>query len=139
MKKFSLLVFFMTTVQLFAQNTSMLDTTGVNPSFVTDATGSSSLGLSIIGILIGGFFYIALPVLLYCVGSYSLSLLNKHYSKKTSSRISWVPFVRYYDIIKTATKSAKKAFIITLLPWILFAVGILGVLIVGILGNRMPV
>ncbi len=131
MKKFSLLVAGSTSLALFAQSNSLIDQS--DPSFAN----SSSLGLSIIGILIGGFFYIILPILLYCIGSYSLSLLNKYYSKRTSSRISWIPFVRYYDIVQTATKSSKKAFIITLLPWIMVLGGILGGIAVGFLGNTV--
>jgi len=133
MKKFFLLVAGSTSLALFAQSNSLIDQS--DPSFANNAIGSGSLGLNIIVILIGGFFYIILPILLYCIGSYSLSLLNKYYSKRTSSRISWIPFVRYYDIVKTATKSAKKAFIITLLPWIMVLGGILGGVAVGFLGN----
>jgi hypothetical protein len=73
-------------------------------------------------------------VLLYCVSSYSLSLLNKHYNKKVSSKISWIPFVRYYDFIQQATQSPKKAFLITLLPWILAVIGLSGVIILGMRG-----
>lgn len=96
------------------------------------ASVSNHLGFDIISILIAIFFYVFLPIALYCIGSYSLALLNKHYNKKITSRISWIPFIRYYDFVKQVTKSPKKAFIITLLPWITTVIGILGGLLIGI-------
>lgn len=101
------------------------------------ASVSNNLGFDIIGVLFVVFFYIALPVIFYCISSYSLSLLNKHYNKKTTSGISWIPFVRYYDFIKQATKSPKKAFFVTLFPWIIAVLGILGGIIVGITGSSL--
>ncbi len=113
MKKILLAPIFILTTQLFA-----LD---VAPNALSQemASVSNNLGFDIIGILMAVFLYIALPVILYCISSYGLSLLNKHYHKKATSKISWIPFVRYYDFIKQATKSPKKAFIVTLLPWIM--------------------
>lgn len=115
--------------QLFAQE-EMMPT-----AFPTEITWvGGGLGLEIVSIVIGVFFYVALPVLLYCISSYSLSLLNKHYNKKASSKISWIPFVRYYDFVKHATKSPRKAFLITLLPWILSVIGLAGVIVIGMQG-----
>lgn len=117
---------------LFAQSTSLPDVSEIAPSW-----SSGSIWMAILGFLFYGFFYIGLPILLYCIGSYSLALLDKHYHKKASSRISWVPFARYYSFIKNITKSSKKAFIITLLPWII-GLGSLGsLIIVGIIEQRV--
>lgn len=114
--------------QLFAQEAMP---TALSPEM---AWANSNLGFEIISMVIGAFFYLILPVLLYCISSYSLALLNKHYNKKVSSKISWIPFARYYDFVKQATKSPKKAFIITLLPWIVSLIGLTGVIIIGMRG-----
>jgi hypothetical protein len=95
--------------------------------------------MTILGFLFFGLLYVGMPVFFYYISSYSISLLNKHYNKKTSSGISWVPFVRYYDFTKQATKSPRKAFIITLLPWIITGVGILGGIIVGIIEKNIDI
>jgi flagellar biosynthesis component FlhA len=41
--------------------------------------------------------------------------------------------------VKQATKSPKKAFIVTLLPWIITVIAILGGLTVGIIGNNLNI
>lgn len=125
MKKIFTTSLFVVTTSLFAQD--------VMPTSLSQdmASISNNLGFDIIGILIGVFFYFLLPALLYCISSYSLSLLSKHYHKKSSSKISWIPFVRYYDFVKQATKSPKKAFFITLFPWIVAATGLAGVIIMS--------
>jgi hypothetical protein len=129
MKKILFGSLFALSAQLFAQEEIMPTAFPTEMNWV-----SSSFGLEIIGILIGVFFYVALPVFLYCISSYSLSLLNKHYNKKVSSKISWIPFVRYYDFVKQATLSPKKAFLITVLPWILSVIGFAGVIMLGMQG-----
>jgi len=128
MKKILFTALLAQSVHIFAQE--MMDT-----SFPTEmASVDTGTGLEIIGVLIAVFFYIALPVILYCISSYSLGLLNKHYNKKITSKISWIPFARYYDFVKHATKSPKKAFIITLLPWIISLIGLFGVIFIGMKG-----
>ena len=79
--------------------------------------------------------YIAFPIILYCVGSFSLARLDMHYNKVKSSGISWVPFARYYNIIKKATWSGKKAFCITVFPWIFFIVGMVWLIAATIIAN----
>ena len=91
------------------------------------------------GILVVVFFYVAIPLLFYCIGSYSLSMLSKHYTKRTSSRISWVPFARYYDFVKQATGSPKKAFYITLFPWIGVLVGLLGLMVITLTQRNIDI
>ncbi len=119
MKKILFISIFALSAQLFAQE---MVSVGNNP------------GLDLLRFLINIFFFVLLPIILYCISSYSLSLLNKHYNKKTTSKISWIPFVRYYDFIKHATHSPKKAFFITLFPWILSVIGLSGVIILGMQG-----
>gem|GEM_PF-7089802 len=48
-----------------------------------------------------------------------------------------MPFVRYYDFVKKAIKSSKKAFFITLLPWILLVGGIVGAISVGLIEKNI--
>jgi len=131
MKKIFFVIFSILTVSSFAQDTvwsSLADNM---------ASASNSLWFDIFGVLIDIFFFIVLPILLYCISSYSLSVLNKHYNKKSTSRISWVPFVRYYDFVKQATKSPKKAFSITLLPWIMTATGLFGGILIGMIEKNI--
>lgn len=128
MKKILLTPLLTLSTQLFAQE----DVITTFPSEMTWV--SSNSGFEIISIVIGVLFYVVLPVLLYCISSYSLSILNKHYNKKSTSKISWIPFVRYYNFIKHATLSPKKAFFITLFPWILSVIGVSGVIILGMQG-----
>lgn len=127
MKKILFASFLALSVQLFAQE-------AMPRALSPEMTWVNGFGFDIISMVIGVFFYAILPVLLYCISSYSLSLLNKHYNKKISSKISWIPFVRYYDFVKHATKSPKKAFIVTILPWIVSLIGLSGVIIIGMRG-----
>ena len=117
---------------IFAQDKSI-----PNFSDITASWSTESLWLTVLGFLFFWFFYIGLPMLLYCISSYSLGLLDKHYHKKSSSRISWVPFARYYYFIKKITKSSKKAFIITLLPWIIAVWSIASLILLGIMEQRL--
>lgn len=103
----------------------------------TSLWSSGSLWITILGFLFTGFLYIGLPIIFYCISSYSLGLLDRHYYKKTSSRISWIPFARYYHLIKNITKSPRKAFIITLLPWIITVGSILSLIVLGILEQKL--
>lgn len=93
---------------------------------------SIGAGFGMIFILV---IYIAFPIILYCIGSFSLARLDMHYNKVKSSGISWVPFARYFHIIKNATWSSKKAFSLTILPWILIIVGIVWLVIATIISN----
>jgi len=131
MKKILFTLFLALSMQLFAQN--IMPTT--LPSEIPAM--NNTLGFDIISMLVGVFFYLALPIILYCISSYSLSLLNKHYNKRASSKISWIPFVRYYDFIKHATKSPKKAFVITLLPWIIAIAGVLTMILVALVAKNI--
>jgi len=133
MKKIILTTVSALTSQLFAQD--IIPT--ALPSEIP--TMNNALGFDIITTLVAAFFYLALPIILYCISSYSLSLLNKHYNKKATSKISWIPFVRYYDFVKNATRSPKKAFIITLLPWIIAITWVLWVVLVALMAKNMDV
>lgn len=74
--------------------------------------------MALFGMISLGLIYVVFPVVLYVIASWSLSRLDKHYQKTQTSGISWVPFARYFHLIKNATGSSHKAFVITLLPWI---------------------
>lgn len=89
--------------------------------------------------IVFAIFYFILPIAIYCIGSYSLARLDKHYQKVNTSGISWIPFARYYHIVKHATKSGKKAFTVTILPTILVVVGIIlgGILIASTFSGVM--
>ena len=87
--------------------------------------GTIEVVATIFMVIFFALFYVILPIAIYCIGSYSLSQLDKHYQKVNSSGISWVPFARYYHIVKNATKSSKKAFNVTILPTALIIVGII--------------
>lgn len=77
----------------------------------------------VIGFIILGMTYIVFPIFFYFVASWSLSRLHKHYGKVKTSPISWVPFARYYNILKNATHSKTKSLLLVLLPWITLFVG----------------
>lgn len=130
MKKVFFLSLWLIGTSLFAQDTSIPDISSVSLGW-----SSGSTWMTLLGVLFFGFLYVGLPLLFYCISSYSLSLLNKYYHKKKSSRISWIPFVRYYDFVKQATKSPKKAFVVTLLPWILTVWSLVILIILGIIEN----
>lgn len=127
MKRFTLLLWMMASL-VSAQNTLPLGD-----------LGSTSTGIveGIVGVIMVSIFYIVAPIIMYCLGSYSLARLDKHYKKARTSGVSWIPFMRYHHIIKNATGSKKKAFIITILPWIVTVCGIGGLIAVAILGDTM--
>ncbi len=85
--------------------------------------GTIEVAATIFMVVFFALFYFILPITIYCIGSYSLSRLDKYYQKVNSSGISWIPFARYYHIVRNATKSAKKAFYITILPTVLLIAG----------------
>ncbi len=95
---------------------------------------SIGAGFGMIFILV---IYIAFPIILYCIGSFSLARIDVHYNKVKSSWISWVPFARYFHIIKNATWSGKKAFCLTILPWIFILVGIIWLIVATIIANTV--
>ena len=89
-----------TSANLDNSSDSNLDNTDDTSSAVPDISGvfhSTFFGIFFI------LLYTVLPLGLYCIASYSLSLLDKFYHKKKTSGISWAPFARYFYIVKKET------------------------------------